>query len=103
MTTLTSLIRCTFLALPDAFVAAPLWSAHHESLERLLHGLEEPKLRATVLCDLEELRTREEAASRGAVACGAEGDAGESEEEEAEELGTIQVSRDARLHRHDIR
>ena len=35
---------------------------------------------------------REEAASRGAIACGAEGEAGDSEEEEAEELETIQVS-----------
>lgn len=91
LTTLTTLIRSTFLALPDAFVASPLWSSHHLALEKLLLGVEEPKLRETVLVDLEELRGRQEAAGRGAVACGVVGGEGEGEEDEAEELETIQV------------
>ncbi|ORY57990.1 hypothetical protein BCR35DRAFT_309518 [Leucosporidium creatinivorum] len=91
--TLTSLIRSTFLALPDAFVASPLWTSttspsQHVELEQLLMGVEEPKLRETVRVDWEELRGRQEAAGRGAAG---EGEEGEAEGDEAEELETIQI------------
>ncbi|SCV69709.1 BQ2448_1103 [Microbotryum intermedium] len=65
MSTLTSLIRSTFVALPDAFIAAPLWSQYASSLTNLLDGLDDPVLIRTVRADLSDLKVRSEAASKG--------------------------------------
>lgn len=62
---LTSLIRSVFISLPDAFVAAPLWTAAASQLDNLLLSSTnlESALRATLLADLSDLRARAEAAS----------------------------------------
>lgn len=66
LSTLTTIIRSTFLALPDAFVAVPALSGRSTpQIERLLLNLEEPALVATVKADLADLRARAEAARAG--------------------------------------
>ncbi|KDE04123.1 hypothetical protein MVLG_05415 [Microbotryum lychnidis-dioicae p1A1 Lamole] len=65
ISTLTSLIQSTFVALPDAFIAAPLWSQYASSLTKLLDGLEDPVLMQMVRADMSDLKVRSEAASKG--------------------------------------
>lgn len=81
---LTSLIRSTFIALPDAFVSLPFWPSQTARLEAILmeNVNLEPALLDTIKTDLADLNARFEARSEGTF---------DTESVEPDELETIQV------------
>jgi len=64
---LTSVVRSIFIALPDAFVAAPLWSTYASQLEKMILSVPDldPALVGTIRADLADLSARADAASEG--------------------------------------
>lgn len=120
ISTLTTIVRSTFLALPDAFVALPLWhsfpsasssstSSHplsgdtstsnmKEHFERVLLALGDDDggeggsaLRATVLADLKDLECRREAARGGLELREGEDGGRDGSGSTADDLETIEV------------
>ncbi|KAI5475649.1 Mediator complex, subunit Med12 [Pseudohyphozyma bogoriensis] len=81
---LSSIIRSTFIALPDAFVAGPLWTKYSKQLESTMlatPGLE-PSLSETIRADLADLKARAEASSEATQ---------DEESLEPDELEMIQI------------
>lgn len=88
--TLSSIIRSIFIALPDAFVASPLWQAYSKQLEVTIlatTGLD-PSLLETIRADLMDLTARAEASRE----CTQDADSLEPDELEIIQVKFLQIS-----------